>query len=168
MNFNAGEDTFIKMKKSLNCCGKFLDLSTPAIMGILNITPDSFYDGGQIHDENSALNAAETMLKEGADILDIGGQSTRPGSTRISAADEWERIELALIQIRKNFPDIIISVDTFYSEVAKKAINEGASIINDISAGEFDPLMFSFASSCQAPYLMMHMKGNPENMQKNP
>ena len=137
-------------------------------MGILNITPDSFYDGGQIHDIYSALTIAEKMLKEGAGILDIGGQSTRPGSNHISASDEWERIGPALKQIHKNFPDTIISVDTFYSEVAKKSINEGASIINDISAGEFDPLMFSFICDSQTPYIMMHMQGNPKNMQKSP
>ena len=168
MNLNAGEDTFFQVKKSLNCRGKLLDLSTPAIMAILNITPDSFYDGGQISDHNSILYTAEAMLKEGAGILDIGGQSTRPGANRISAIEEWERIGHALKQIRNNFPDAIISVDTFYSEVAIKAVKEGASIINDISAGEFDPLMYSFISDSQTPYVIMHMQGSPENMQKNP
>ena len=108
MNFNADEDTFIQMKKSLNCRGKYLDLSTPAIMAIINITPDSFYDGGQFQDNKSELPAAEAMLKEGADILDIGGQSTRPGANRISASEEWERIGPALKQIHKNFPDTIM------------------------------------------------------------
>lgn len=168
MNFNAGEDTFIQMKKSLRCRGKFLDLSTPAIMAILNVTPDSFYDGGKINDKNSILTVAEAMLKEGADILDIGGQSTRPGASRISEIEEWDRIAPALIQIHKNFPDTIISVDTFYSEVAKKAIDEGASIVNDISAGEFDAKMFPFICASQTPYVMLHMQGSPENMQKNP
>ena len=168
LNFNAGEDTFIQMKKSLRCRGKFLDLSTPAIMAILNVTPDSFYDGGKINDKNSILTVAEAMLKEGADILDIGGQSTRPGASRISEIEEWDRIAPALIQIHKNFPDTIISVDTFYSEVAKKAIDEGASIVNDISAGEFDAKMFPFICASQTPYVMLHMQGSPENMQKNP
>ncbi len=165
---NAGEDTFNQMKKSLRCRDKFLDLSTPAIMAILNITPDSFYDGGKINDKNSILTVAESMLKEGADILDIGGQSTRPGASRISETEEWERIRPAIIQLHKNFPEAIISVDTFYSEVAKRAIDEGASIVNDISAGEFDAKMFPLVCSSQTPYILMHMQGSPENMQKNP
>ena len=156
------------MKKSLNCRGKLLDLSTPVIMGILNITPDSFYDGGQITGVDSALSLAESMLKEGATILDIGGQSTRPGAKSINSTEEWKRIGPSLISIKKHFPDAIISIDTFHSQVAKKAVEEGASIINDISAGDFDNEMFSFVLNSQTPYLIMHMQGSPENMQENP
>ena len=168
LNFIACEDTFIHMKKSLNCRGKLLDLSTPAIMGILNITPDSFYDGGQITGVDSALRLAESMLIEGALILDIGGQSTRPGAKSINSTEEWKRIGPSLISIKKHFPDAIISIDTFHSDVAKNAVEEGASIINDISAGEFDKGMFSFVLQRQVPYILMHMKGSPENMQENP
>ena len=168
LNFIACEDTFIHMKKSLNCKGKLLDLSTPVIMGILNITPDSFYDGGQITGVDSALRFAESMLIEGALILDIGGQSTRPGAKSINSTEEWKRIGPSLISIKKHFPDAIISIDTFHSEVAKNAIEEGASIINDISGGEFDKGMFSFVLQRQVPYIVMHMKGSPENMQENP
>lgn len=156
------------MKKSLNCRGKLLDLSTPVIMGILNITPDSFYDGGQITGVGSALSLAESMLKEGATILDIGGQSTRPGAKSINSTEEWKRIGPSLISIKKHFPDAIISIDTFHSQVAKNAVEEGASIINDISAGDFDNGMFSFVLNSQTPYLIMHMQGSPENMQENP
>ncbi len=168
LNFIACEDTFIHMKKSLNCKGKLLDLSTPVIMGILNITPDSFYDGGQITGVDSALRLAESMLIEGALILDIGGQSTRPGAKSINSTEEWKRISPSLISIKKHFPDAIISIDTFHSEVAKNAIEEGASIINDISAGDFDKAMFSIVLQRQVPYIIMHMKGSPENMQENP
>ena len=168
LNFIACEDTFIHMKKSLNCKGKLLDLSTPVIMGILNITPDSFYDGGQITGVDSALRLAESMLIEGALILDIGGQSTRPGAKSINSTEEWKRIGPSLISIKKHFPDAIISIDTFHSDVAKNAVEEGASIINDISAGEFDKGMFSFVLQRQVPYILMHMKGSPENMQENP
>lgn len=168
INFIAGEDTFIQMKKSLNCRGKLLDLSTPVIMGIINITPDSFYDGGQITGVDSALSLAESMLNEGATILDIGGQSTRPGAKSINSTEEWKRIVPSLISIKKHFSDAIISIDTFHSEVAKNAVEEGASIINDISAGDFDKGMFSFVLNSQTPYLMMHMQGSPENMQENP
>ena len=168
LNFIAGKDTFIHMKKSLNCRGVLLDLSTPVIMGILNITPDSFYDGGQITGVDSALRLAESMLIEGALILDIGGQSTRPGAKSINSTEEWKRIGPSLISIKKHFPDAIISIDTFHSEVAKNAVEEGASIINDISAGDFDNKMFSFVLNSQTPFIMMHMKGSPENMQENP
>lgn len=168
LNFIACEDTFIHMKKSLNCKGKLLDLSTPVIMGILNITPDSFYDGGQITGVDSALRLAESMLIEGALILDIGGQSTRPGAKSINSTEEWKRIGPSLISIKKHFPDAIISIDTFHSDVAKNAVEEGASIINDISAGDFDKGMFSFVLQSQVPYILMHMKGSPENMQENP
>jgi dihydropteroate synthase len=168
MNFNDGEDTFFQMKKSLNCRGKLLDLSTPAIMGILNLTPDSFYDGGKFQNETSVLNAVEAMLKEGVDIIDIGGQSSRPGALRVPPDEEWNRISSTLLMIADKFPNAILSVDTFYAEVAEKAVRAGASIINDISAGEFDKNMLPFIAKSRVPYIIMHKKGEPENMQENP
>ena len=168
MKLISDEDTFLNMKITLNCKGRILDLSTPAIMAVINITPDSFYNEGSIPDVNEALLVAEKMLNEGADILDIGGQSTRPGAKRISSEAEWLRIGNAIEIIHKKFPDTIISVDTFYSDVAKKAISAGASIVNDISGGELDSDMHSFISESNVPYVLMHMQGNPENMQDNP
>jgi dihydropteroate synthase len=168
MNFNDGEDTFFQMKKSLNCRGKLLDLSTPAIMGILNITPDSFYDGGKFQNEKSVLDAAEEMLKEGVDIIDIGGQSSRPGALRVLPDEEWNRISSTLFLIADKFPNAILSVDTFYAEVAEKAFQAGAAIVNDISAGEFDKDMLPFIAKSRIPYIVMHKKGDPENMQENP
>ena len=168
MNFNAGEDTFLKVKKSLNCRGRILDLSTPAIMAILNITPDSFYDGGNNYDEKTALAAVESFLKDGVDIIDIGGQSSRPGSKRITSTEEWNRIESPLKLVMKLFPQTIISVDTFYSEVAQKAIDEGAAIINDVSAGAIDPKLPNVAAENNTPYILMHMQGTPGTMQVNP
>lgn len=168
VNFNAAEDTFLKVKKSLNCRGRILDLSTPALMGVLNFTPDSFYDGGKFNNEKSILKTVESMLQNGADIFDIGGQSTRPGAKKISADEEWERIHQPLNYITKTFPDAIISIDTFYSDVARKSIEEGASIINDISAWSIDKKMFDFITEKKIPYVLMHMKGTPENMQENP
>jgi len=168
MVFNEAEDTFFQVKKTLNCNGRLLDLSTPAVMGILNFTPDSFYDGGRLNNDQSIINTIESMISAGVDIIDIGGQSTKPGSTRISSADEWKRVSGPLQLIRKQFPGIIISIDTFYSEVAKNAIEEGVSIINDISAGEFDSNMHSLVASKKIPYVLMHMKGEPKTMQENP
>ena len=168
MKIFDGQDTFFKVKKSLNCRGRILDLSTPAIMGILNFTPDSFYDGGKISDIDSVLKKAEEMLEKGADILDVGGQSTRPGAKRIDVEEEWKRIEDPIRIILKKFPHTIISVDTFYSEIAKRAIDEGASIVNDISGGDFDERMNESVCSMQIPYVVMHHKGTPEQMQKNP
>ncbi len=168
MSFNGAEDTFLKVKKSLNCKGTLLDLSTPAIMGILNITPDSFYDGGRLKDDKSIITKAESLLMEGAKIIDIGGQSSRPGAKPISVEEEWSRIFPALKVLVKEFPDAILSVDTFYAQIAKSSIEEGASIINDISAGNLDPDMFAFIIRSKVPYIMMHMKGTPQNMQDNP
>lgn len=168
MNINSREDTFFQMKNSLNCKGRILDLSTPAIMGILNLTPDSFYDGGKFENETSIFQTAESMLKAGVDLLDIGGQSTRPGAVRVLPDEEWNRISFTLETIHKQFPNAIISVDTFYAEVAEKAVHAGASIVNDISAGEFDKNMFPFIAKSHTPYIIMHKKGEPETMQKNP
>jgi dihydropteroate synthase len=168
MNLNAAEDTFFKVKKSLNCRGKLLDLSTPKVMGIVNITPDSFHRESRFTDENSVMLHIEKMIGEGADIIDIGGQSTRPGAQRITAKEEWQRIEKILNTVVERFPDLIISVDTFYSEVAAKALDAGAAIINDISAGDFDHEMPDVIADKQVPYIIMHMQGRPENMQSDP
>lgn len=168
ITFNAAEDTLFHMKKTLNCRGRLLDLSTPVAMGIVNITPDSFHDGGKIRDEKTLLSLVERMLKDGAAIIDVGGQSTRPYSNRIEAQVEWNRIQTSIAAIRSHFAEAIISVDTFYAEVAQKAILSGASIINDISAGGFDKNIYSVAAEAEAPYIAMHMQGEPLTMQDNP
>lgn len=153
---------------TLNCRGKILNLQTPQVMGILNLTGDSFYEGYLHESSDQLIDRAGSMIRSGAGILDIGGQSTRPKSTRISAAEEAQRVLPAIEKILQHFPDIIISIDTYYSEVAVKAVNAGASIINDISAGNMDPLMISIVGSLSVPYICMHMQGRPETMQENP
>jgi len=152
----------------LNCRGKIIDLDTPKVMGILNLTEDSFYDGGKYPDKISVLKQAEKMLSEGADFIDIGAQSTRPGARYISGNEEWTRLSVTLSEIRSTFPKAILSVDTFRADVARKAIEEGVDIINDISSGDFDEAMFSVIAHYKVPYIMMHIKGTPENMQINP
>ena len=137
-------------------------------MGILNVTPDSFYDGGVYDSDKKILNQVEKMINEGVDIIDIGGSSSRPGAKKVNLDDEIARVIPTIELIKNKFSDTIISIDTFRSEVAKKAINAGASIINDISAGDLDPEMFNCVAELKVPYIMMHMKGNPNNMQKNP
>ena len=155
-------------KTSINCKGQLLDLSKPVIMGILNITPDSFYDGGNYNQNEKILQRLSQMINEGATIVDIGAYSSRPGSSHISEKEELSRLIPVLKLIVKFFPDLIVSVDTFRSKIASLAVNEfGVSVINDISAGEFDNKMFETVSELQVPYIMMHMKGKPENMQNN-
>ena len=151
---------------SLNCKGKLLAIDKPLVMGIINTTPDSFYDGSRKQSGESVLNQATKMLIEGADIIDVGGQSTRPGSERISAKEELKRVLPAVEIILKNFPDTIISVDTYQSEVAVELINAGASIINDVSAGNLDSSMIETVAKLQVPYVCMHMKGTPQDMQQ--
>jgi len=153
---------------TININGTLLDLSTPKIMGILNITPDSFYDGGVFNSDKKILNQVEKMISEGADMIDIGGYSSRPGAKEVNIDDEIARVIPAIELIKNKFGDTIISVDTFRSKVAKKAINAGASIINDISSGDLDPEMLNCVAELKVPYIMMHMKGTPNNMQKNP
>jgi dihydropteroate synthase len=133
-------------------------------MGILNVTPDSFYDGGQHFSVTQAIQQCEKMIAEGADIIDIGGQSTRPNSERISATEELKRITPVLESIASHFPDTLISIDTYHSEVAKSAIQMGAHIINDISAGEDDPKMTETVAQLNVPYIIMHKKGSVETM----
>jgi len=153
---------------TINCKGKILNLNSPIVMGILNVTPDSFFDGGKYTTENTILKRAEQILTEGAIIIDIGGYSSRPGAKHISEKKELERVISPIKSITENFPDAIISIDTFRSNVARKAIEAGASIVNDISAGEMDKNMFQTIRELQVPYIMMHMQGTPQNMQKNP
>lgn len=152
---------------SLNCRGRLLDLSEPKVMGILNLTPDSFSDGGRFNEQDSALLQTEKMLEEGASIIDIGGYSSRPGAADISPIEELGRIEATTIAIIKRFPEAIISIDTFRASVAKQMLEIGIHIINDISAGDLDSEMMATVGSYQVPYIMMHMKGNPQNMQSN-
>ncbi len=136
-------------------------------MGILNITPDSFFPGSRVQELDAILARASTLITEGADIIDIGGQTTRPGSDRISADEELQRILPAVEALATNFPSAFISIDTYYSSVAKAAINAGACIVNDISAGSMDAKMITTVSSLSVPYVLMHMKGTPKSMQDN-
>lgn len=153
---------------SLNCKGKLLVIDKPLVMGIINITPDSFYEGSRLQTNESVLAQATKMIHDGADIIDVGGQSTRPGSERISVKEELQRVLPAIEIILKNFPEIIISVDTYQSAVAKDSVNAGASIVNDISAGNLDKDMISAVAGLQVPYICMHMKGTPQYMQQHP
>lgn len=150
---------------TINCKGNLIDLSTPKVMGILNITPNSFFDGGKYKDESTILNRVEKMLNDGASFIDIGAYSSKPGAEFVSEEEELARLLPVLELILLKFPEILLSIDTFRSEVAKKCIENGAAIINDISAGLLDGKMIETISKLQVPYIMMHMKGNPETMQ---
>ena len=156
--------TDLSIKKSFNLNGKLFSFDKPLIMGIINMTPDSFFDGGKYNSCDKALVKIENMLDQGASIIDIGGCSTRPGSESISISEEWIRIEKIIKQSIKFFPKIIISVDTFRSDIAKRALIEGASIINDISGGSYDSNMYKVVSNFNAPYVLMHLRGIPKNM----
>ena len=159
------KDTFFSNKYNMNCEGKLIDLSTPRIMGILNVTPDSFFDGGRNNSISSALAMTEKMINEGATFIDIGGYSSRPNAKDVSIQDEIERTAPIIEAIKRDFPDVLISIDTFRSEVAKEAINSGACIVNDISAGKLDNRMFDYIAKINKPYIAMHMRGTPQNMQ---
>ena len=153
---------------TINCGGFLLNLSAPRVMGILNITPDSFYDGGQYTTEKQWLEQTEKMISEGASIIDIGALSTRPGSKEIDEKEELSRILPAVKTIVRHFPKTIISVDTWRATVAKNVIGEGAHIINDISGGLFDAQMFATIAELNVPYIMMHTNGKPDTMQQDP
>jgi dihydropteroate synthase len=153
---------------TLNCKGKLLDLSHPIVMGILNVTPDSFYDGGKYVSDTSILEKAAKMLEEGAQIIDIGGMSSRPGAEIISVQEELDRVLPSIEMIIRHYPEAIISIDTIRSAVAKQAVQSGASIINDISAGKFDDQLFQTVADLDVPYILMHMQGKPKDMQENP
>ena len=152
----------------LHSKGKVLDISGPVVMGILNATPNSFYNKGQDSDVDGLLRNAELMLKQGAAILDIGGASTKPGAEIISADEEADRIIPAITTIHKHFPDAWLSVDTYHAAVAIAAVTEGASIVNDVSAGTFDKEMLRTVAALQVPYIAMHMQGTPQTMQQDP
>lgn len=149
---------------TLNCKGTLIDLTSPKVMGIINMTPDSFYDGGKLQTEKEILLQAEKMLKEGATFLDIGGYSSRPGAEEVSETEELQRVIPAIASIMKHFPEAILSIDTFGSEVAKKSIEAGAAMVNDISAGNLDHTMMETVAKLQVPYIMMHLKGTPQTM----
>jgi dihydropteroate synthase len=160
------KDTVFYRKTTINAGGKIVSLASPVVMGILNVTPDSFFDGGRYTASGAFMARAETMLKEGATILDIGGYSSRPGATDISPDEERGRVIPAIQAVRKAFPDCLISVDTFRARVAEEAVNAGADIINDISGGELDAAMFETAGRLRVPYILMHMRGNPQTMNR--
>ncbi len=155
-------------KQLLNCRGKLLSLESPLVMGILNVTPDSFYDGDKYTTEKAWLAQTEKMLTEGASIIDIGCVSTRPGAIVPDANEELQRLIPVLQSITKRFPEAIISVDTFRAEVARESVNHGAAIINDISGGTLDDKMFETIAALKVPYILMHIKGTPANMHINP
>ena len=159
---------FFEPKQSINIKGRLLDLSSPKVMAILNITPDSFYSNSRIKSIDEALVKTERFLSDGATFIDIGGYSSRPGATDISQNEEADRLIPVIESIMEEFPETIISVDTFRAGVAKDAILAGAHIINDISAGEIDEGMFETVANLQVPYIMMHMQGTPQNMHKSP
>ena len=153
---------------TLNCKGRLLVVDKPLVMGIINITPDSFYEGSRFSGIDGVLQQADKMLKEGAAILDVGAQSTRPGSERLSADEELQRVIGAVESLHFNFPDAIISIDTYWSKVAREAVAAGASIINDISSGKVDAGMLPTVAALQTPYIAMHMPGHPDTMHQKP
>ncbi len=152
---------------TINCKGKLIDLSSPKVMGILNMTPDSFYDGGTHKNRSSILKHVESMLNQGATFIDIGAYSSRPNADFVSEEVELQRILPIVEAVLKNFPEALISIDTFRSDVAKQCIEAGASLINDISAGKLDENMLPTVANLHVPYIMMHMKGTPQTMQQH-
>lgn len=157
------ENSLFSTKKTLNLKGNLIALDKPKIMGILNLTPDSFYDGGK-HKDRNLLITVEKMLEDGVDIIDIGGYSSRPDAENITEIKELKRIIPSIEKIVKNFPEVYISIDTFRAKVAKNAIEAGACMINDISAGQLDKQMFQTVADLQVPYILMHMRGTPQTM----
>lgn len=167
-NFQESLPPIINGPIMLNCNGQLINLDEPKIMGILNVTPDSFYDGGKFTEEKAIIERVQQMVFHGATFIDIGAQSTRPGAVIIEEKEEIARLIPAIKLIIKNIPDILISADTLRSEVAKQAVDAGASLINDVSGGDHDPAMFDFIAQSRIPYILMHMQGTPETMQTNP
>lgn len=160
---------FIKRKNNINIGGELLDLSNPCIMGIINVTPDSFYDGDTLKTEIEILERVELMVSEGASIIDVGSVSTRPGAELISTKEELERLIPVVKAIRKHFPEITLSIDTYRSWVAIRVMDEtGPVIVNDISGGSLDSKMFETIGKIQVPYILTHIQGTPQNMQDNP
>lgn len=169
MLITQSEGKFLKRKNSISLGGELIDLTIPVVMGIINITPDSFYDGGKMTDEKIMLSAVENMIVNGASIIDIGAVSTRPGAPLVSTKVELSRLLPAVQTIRDHFPQIPISVDTFRSWVAVRVIDEiGPIMINDISGGSLDSKMFETIGKLKVPYILTHIQGTPQNMQENP
>jgi dihydropteroate synthase len=162
------KDTILSENTTINCGGNLISLQEPIVMGIINVTPDSFYDGGKTFDISDIISQAKKHIEEGAKILDIGGYSSKPGAEEVIESEELQRVIPAIEAILKEFPNTIISIDTFRSAVAQKAIDAGAQIINDISAGNLDSKMFDVVTKNQVPYIMMHMQNTPQNMQAAP
>lgn len=161
------KDSLISRKFSLNIKGKLIDLNSPKIMGILNVTPDSFFKGSRIVTEKVLLGQAEKMLKDGAHFLDIGGFSTRPNANNVTEDEELQRVIPFIKKLILEFPEAIISIDTFRSKVAREAFEAGGSIINDVSGGQADAAMFATVARLKVPYILMHMRGTPLNMMAN-
>jgi dihydropteroate synthase len=161
------EDSYFHSIHSMKVHDKLYTFETPMVMGILNCTPDSFYKNSRFQEDKAILNAAEKQISDGASILDVGGYSTRPGAINIDLTTEIERTAHAVALIRNEYPEILISIDTFRSEVARIAMAEGASMINDISGGEIDPEIWQIAAKNNCPYILMHMRGTPQKMQEN-
>ncbi len=151
---------------TINCNGQLIDLTIPKVMGILNVTPDSFYDGGNFQNQNKILHHVEKMLNNGATFIDIGAYSSRPDAEHISESEESQRLMPVIKLLVKTFPNILISVDTFRSNIARQSIDHGACIINDISAGSLDDTMMTTVADLKVPYIMMHMKGTPQTMKQ--
>jgi dihydropteroate synthase len=149
---------------SINCNGKLVDLTSPQLMGILNLTPDSFSDGGKFNDEKSALQQAEKLLKDGASMIDIGPQSTRPNAEFLNSNEEIKRIGNVISLVKKEFPEALISLDTFYAETVRFGFNEGIDIVNDISGGQFDENMFDAVAETKLPYILMHINRSYQTM----
>ena len=162
------QDTFFETKSTINCRGKIINLSAPVVMGVINVGPDSFYDGGKYRTSWDIIKQAGKLIEEGAAIIDVGAASTRPGAALVDPSAERRYVMPAIETLVKEFPDAILSIDTYNADTAREAIEAGAHIINDISAGEFDSRMFSVVAQWQVPYVIMHIKGKPANMQKNP
>jgi dihydropteroate synthase len=160
------QSKIFSVNKTLNICGKLMDLSSPKVMGILNVTPDSFYDGLRYTEEAAILKQAEKIILEGAAFIDVGGYSTRPGAEEVSETEELKRVLSAIESIVKYFPGVIVSIDTFRSAVAKRAVDAGASMVNDISGGQLDLAMFDTIAAMNVPYILMHMRGSPRTMTK--
>ena len=158
----------LHQKTTLNCNGQLIDLSEPIIMGVLNVTPDSFFDGGRYENVKALVQQVGKMISEGAIIIDVGGMSSRPGAEIIDVEEELNRVIPIIKQIKEHFSEVIISIDTVRSEVASQSVAAGASIINDISAGSIDDQMFETVAELNVPYILMHMQGEPENMQQGP
>lgn len=160
------KDTFFPKKKVLNVRGKIWVIESPVVMGILNLTPDSFFDGGKYDSMSKVMKQATRLYEEGAFILDLGAYSSRPGAVEVPQEEEWSRLEGVIKAIKKEFPDKLIAVDTFRSEIAFRSLQEGADIINDISGGFLDQKIWKIAADHKAPYVAMHMKGTPATMQQ--